>query len=301
MLLSFLILLSVSASFLYISWPYLYDAPVSKLAEVFGLMSRFDWNGEVLFLGEKINSRSLPWNYIVSWFLIANPIPYLILGFSGMMLFCFRFVKNPLPYFTDSFNRNSLLYFACMTLPVFAVILLHSVVYDGWRHLFFIYPGFIFFAVLFIQGLQNQVLKWVITGLTFISLVSTASYMVIQFPHFHVYFNSFVRKNEPEQLRKYMELDYWGLSYRQGLEYILANDPNPEIHVNHANPSGDYNLQILKPEQRSRILLEKFGPEADYFITNYRWHPQDYDIDSSKIYYSVKISNSSVLTVFKLK
>ncbi|TPG67505.1 hypothetical protein EAH73_07280 [Hymenobacter nivis] len=72
------------------------------------------------------------------------------------------------------------------------------------------------------------------------------------------------------------ERDYWGPSYRYGLEWLLRHDPSPTIAVTGPQPAIIYvNWLVLKPAQRRRIRLVD-GPGARYYLTAYRWHPQPY-------------------------
>lgn len=124
--------------------------------------------------------------------------------------------------------------------------------------------------------------------------------MIKNFPVQHVYFNHFMAFNPPEHIRKTFELDYWGTSYKQTLDYILKNDNSPSIDVNVANSAGKININILPAHERIRI---NFVPieQATYFITNFRWHPQDYkDIEEFE-YYSIKVANNTINRIYKLK
>ena len=39
--------------------------------------------------------------------------------------------------------------------------------------------------------------------------------------------------------------------------------------------------------------------EAKYFLSNYRWHPEDYPYE--KEYFSIKIGDAKIVVVYKLK
>ena len=79
-------------------------------------------------------------------------------------------------------------------------------------------------------------------------------------------------------------MDYWCLSYRQGLEWIVRHDNSPQIRVNF-NPGcaicsdvpGVLNHLMLPITDRKRIVTVTDPEQADYVITNYRWHPLDYE------------------------
>ena len=107
--------------------------------------------------------------------------------------------------------------------PLLAVIGLHSVLYDGWRQLYFVYPAFLLLAV---RG-WVAVVRWhlhrpwwprALYVSTALCLLGTASQMVRDHPLQNVYFNLLA---EPAVDQRF-ELDYWGVGYRKDLEYIIG-------------------------------------------------------------------------------
>src|SRR5439155_3631302 len=100
-------------------------------------------------------------------------------------------------------------------------------------------------------------------------------WMVRNHPMQNVYFNRLVDRKTPEHLRKEFERDYWGVNYRQAIEYVLENDSSPHIRISSQNEPCDINVDMLPPEKRERVSMSVIS-EADYFLTNYRWHPGDY-------------------------
>ena len=124
--------------------------------------------------------------------------------------------------------------------------------------------------------------------------------MFANIPFQHVYFNEFVDKNTPEYLRKRFELDYWGTSYKQSLEYILEEDNSLSIDIAVANLPGKINRFILPPEKQKRINIVDIK-DAKYFITNYRWHPQDYTEIGKKKWYSIKVNNNTINAIYKIR
>ena len=44
-----------------------------------------------------------------------------------------------------------------------------------------------------------------------------------------------------------------------------------------ANRAGEFNWQILPEPDRNRISFVETMDQADYFITDYKYHPQAYD------------------------
>ena len=125
-------------------------------------------------------------------------------------------------------------------------------------------------------------------------------FMIKNHPHQLVYFNYFVAPNNPEYIRKNFEMDYWGVSYRESLEYILKSDSSKSINLKFSMYSGHIPILILSNSERKRINLVPLE-KADYFITNYRWHPGDYDELKDSEYHSFKVGNNTVNKIFKLR
>ena len=115
--------------------------------------------------------------------------------------------------------------------------------------------------------------------------------------HQNVYFSPLV--GNYSTIRYRYEMDYWGLSYKQGVDQILAIDSRDQISICFSQPSGGYYVQyMLDPSQRSRIAIVDVPSDADYFITEYRFHPQDYPYDH-KIYV-INVRGMEILAVYKI-
>lgn len=292
--------LLTSVSTLYISWPYLWPDPVKNFLLAIQRMSKYTWYGDLLFNGTYVRSTRIAWYYIPVWFGITTPIPYLIAGFMGLILIVFHFFRRPLDFIRNTLKRNNLFYVVCFFAPVFAVIYLKSVLYDSWRHLFFIYPSFVLMGIYGLHIIFTTRARNITLIAMFIIFCFSGYFMIRNHPFQQVYFNNIVDTKTPEHLRKQFELDYWGSSYMQSLEYILKNDNSPIIYVAAQHEPGRYNLLLLKPEDRARIRLVDL-PEATYYITSYRWHPHDYDEYKNMEWHTFKVSNNSINTVFKIR
>ena len=127
------------------------------------------------------------------------------------------------------------------------------------------------------------------------SVLSTAYQIIKHHPWQNVYFNLLTGKNVGEKF----ELDYWGLSFRKGLEYIVANDKRPLIKLSaNVSPPLINNAIFLDRRDIKRLRLTGVD-QADYFLTNYRWHPQEYFLHQEV--FTVNVDNQKILSVFKLR
>jgi hypothetical protein len=173
--------------------------------------------------------------------------------------------------------------------------------------MYFIYPSFILlgiYGISFLFKIKNKQYRLYSTvpviAIIAITFIHLSLYMVRNHPFQNVYFNNLLSHDE-QYLRKNFEMDYWGASYKQAFEYMLDNDKSCKINVAIAQTCGYDNAMILKKDNRERIIFVDKTEDAGYFISDYRSHPNDYDYNASKKVFNVKILNSDVISVWKLK
>jgi len=122
--------------------------------------------------------------------------------------------------------------------------------------------------------------KEVFFAVLFLNMIYIGFWMVKNHPHQNVYFNSFSRKYF--DVGKKFELDYWGLSYKQGLEYLSENVNDTDTVVYTAlNLPGKINHMILKNEKRIKLrFVEPNDSTWVYYLTNYRGagNPENTDL-----------------------
>ncbi len=204
----------------------------------------------------------------------------------------------PLAFIKNTRERNFLLYIACFTVPILAVLILHSVIYDDWRHLYFIYPAFLLMAIYFINKILQSKFRLIIQVAVVVQLVAVGYFMIADHPFQQVYFNELV-SHDAEYLHKNYEMDYWGAGLKVGLERLIKDHPDGAIKVSSnylGNGPLQNNIEIL--QERDRKRLEITEPEAaDYFITNFRSHPDTFAYPH--VDYSIKVLNSTILCVYK--
>ena len=304
-LIRYLIYLGLTVTVVIITWPWLWDDPAGRFGIAFSNMSKFRWDNNILMNGSFVRASAVGWTYLPRWFGLTTPIVYIILGFTGIIFLIFCFIQKPLEFLRSSPQRNQLIFLACFAGPVLAVIVLHSVLYDGWRQMYFIYPAFIllviygFSSILKSNIFSGDLPKIIISAILILSFAGTAFTMIRSHPFEDVYFNILLKKKD-QYLRKTFELDYWGTSYKQALEYIVSHDLSPVLKIKVANLPGEQNCFILKSKDRDRIRYVDSDREADYFITDYRWHPRDYNYPKEKKIFSITVQNSEICTAWKL-
>ena len=284
---------------LYIAWPYLWRNPIGNFIESYNVMSHYNWDASVLLRGVYEHTTELPWDYFPTWFVITTPVLWILIGVAGMAFIIRDFIKNPKLFIQNTPERNYLLFFVCFLIPVIAVIKLHAIVYDDWRHLYFVYPSFVLAGVYFLNKIFINKFKYIVIGLSAIQLCLLGFFFMKFHPYQQVYFNELV-SHEEEYLRDNYELEYWGCSFKQALEHLVAAVPAGVIKIacNYEDPVK-HNIIMLNPKDRDRIEFVKNVTDADYFVTNFRGHKEDYP--SKNIEMNIMVLNSSIMRIYKIK
>ena len=286
---------------LYICFPFLWQHPVDNFVHCFSVMSHYTWKGTIFQNGQFIQSDNIPWYVFLVWFVVTNPLAWLATGFAGIISVGIDFIKKPIQFLANTDSGVFIFILLCFFTPVIAVVALHSVIYEDWRHLFFVYPPFVIMAGYFIHKLYHGKFKIMINAAIIIQVVVTGYTMYKAFPLNQVYFNPLV-SHKSEYLRKNFEMDYWGVSFKLGLDHILATDTKQIIIIT-ADRSGltplENNVMLLTPQERARVHLVNRDQPCDYLLTDFRCHPEDYDDKVED--YSIKAFNSTVLRIYKPK
>lgn len=287
-------------SALYVTWPFLWINPIGNFMYALHNMSKFRWDGFVLFGGKAMRASQIPWYYAPVWFFITSPLTYIAAGLAGIALLIWNTAKKPIKALHDPIIYANLMFAACFAAPILSVILLHSVLYDSWRQLFFIYPSFVMLAIFGLSQIKRQLTKQIVTGIFAVTFAGLGIFMIANHPFQQAYFNETLSLRGSEYIRHNYEMDYWCVAAKQSLEHILKNESSSVINIAFDGCSSYDTVMILKPTDRARIAVTA-KDQADYLITSYRGHPQSYTELNGVSVYKTVVSGSTINEVFKLK
>jgi len=289
-------------------WPYLWEQPWAHFTAAFSSFSRYRADMLTLYLGQEIPVQTLPWHYVPIWMLVTTPLPYVALFLVGVAVVVAA-ARRPLAWLRTAAGRFDLLVLAWFFGPLLAIIVLKSVVYDGWRHLYFVYPALLLLAG---RGAQAAWRGWqratapaarlagyAAAGLLTFGVSHTALRMVLDHPYQNVYF-SFLPGLTAERL---FERDYWGLSGREGLEWIMAHDSGTTVPVATEPRTALmlHNAQLLlPPAERARLRMVP-PAQARYFLTTYRWHSGPYPDSLGREVYVRRVNGLKLLSVLRVR
>ncbi len=145
------------AAFTIFLWPFLWSDPMHHFLYSFTSMSHFRWRNSIFFMGDFVYPDNLPWYYIPGWIAISTPILYLVTFLLGMWFVTITIIKNKLVLYSNKYERNNLVFLCLFLLPLLAVIILNSTLYNGWRHLYFIYPPLIVISIVGLKAVTNAI------------------------------------------------------------------------------------------------------------------------------------------------
>lgn len=239
----------------YATWPVLWDSP-KHFMKAFIEMSAYHYDEPVWFHGEAIRASQLPWFYLPTMIAVTTPPATLLLAGLGLVLLISTLVKKPWTaevVFDGAMVANGLGLLA-------AIILMKGIVYDGWRHVFFVFPTLIYLGCLALAGKQ----AWRSIQVAGVAACALTMWHTARLhPHANVYFNRLAGATLGDAQKRY-ELDYWGLSARMALKHLLARCHGPIGIQSYQLPIVE-NGNILPVGDRERL---RFGSDKkDVLVT----------------------------------
>tara|TARA_B110000967_G_C18858753_1_gene548701 strand:- start:75 stop:1700 length:1626 start_codon:yes stop_codon:yes gene_type:complete len=309
-LISFMVLLPL---FAILFWPFLWSDPLNNFFSAFQNLSNHYRPISNLFMGTYISSLYVPWYYTLTWIVVTTPLLYLLfflLGFFSIVKRLFkRLLKiNEKNSYDDLWRGNKekkdLIFLLIIIIPLFAVIILHSSLYSGWRHFYFIYPSIILISIqgIYTTSLNLTKYKKLFFSIIFIFILPVIFWMIKNHPYQYVYFNSLIGS----KFDKYFDMDYWGVSNYNALNYLLKKNKGT-LHVGIIGNSDLGQSRIfLDKSIRDRIIFTHDFIKADFLVDNYnRWNgirktKNDLIIENNfKVYFDMNINNIPFTRIYK--
>ena len=285
---------------LYALSPYAWTNPLDYLAGGLALTANHPNVAVEVFQGQRLLSTEMPPRYGLVWFSITTPPPILLLGFIGIVVVAARVLARPGAVFGDARRRFPLLLLAAFALPLLAVAALDANIFNGWRHLFFLYVPFCLLAAAGLGGLAAALARRPggrvgVYGLAAAGLGLIILQMAQIHPYQQEYFNFLVNRDEPNYLSARYEMGYWRLGIKEGLEYLAARHPGERLGLR-ANPDA---VAILPKETRQHLTTAAAAGPADYAVT-YQPQPQRPDLAFNAVYRR-RVYNNDLAAVMPLK
>lgn len=218
-----LLFLAVFVLILPITW----KNPISGIFDVFAKFSNYDnWNSTIVFMGRVIHKEELPWYYVPVWLLISVPVWYLLLFAVTMIVgicVCIKKLKTKDRVILELLSRYKYIVWCILLIvgPWLAIVVMHSTIYNGWRHCYFMLPPIVLLTLFGVDYFCQKKRKCfiVLLPVIFIGAIFQITWIVRNHPYEMVYFNSV-----GNHFASSYDRDYWHLSALQAIRDILEND-----------------------------------------------------------------------------
>ena len=300
--------------FYLIIWPELWTDPFGVLFKTLNFMRSHFLSLNIFYLGEYYFFSEIPWHYHLVSILTSTPLLYIFLFLIGFVFIFKRLIIRLINIeennsHKDLWRGKKELIDYIFLIIVISVILIAidtgKISYNGWRHLYFIYPCIILISLRGLYILQTiNILKNrknVFKFCIFLTLIPTAYWMLINHPFQNLYFNSIFKSN----YNKYFEVDYWGLTNKKALEIII--EQGKDTNNVYMEGTSDLNLskRILNKNDRKKINIVGTIEEADFIVNHFynwrnkgNWQKNEPPV-GFKILEEIKIDDISINSIYK--
>jgi hypothetical protein len=262
--------------------PYFWGDPLPRLMESFVRASSFPYSGCTLTLGSCLSNTALPLYYLPIWISVTIPIGFLGIFIVGV---CRMFMDFSTDWrsrtFKNDYAKIDILVFLLVVFPIFLAVGLGATLYNGWRHFYFVYPFLSYFGIRGIVRFHHNFwrgFRALLIVLTILTIISTATWMYANRPLQNLYFNQLAG----DKVETKWVVDYFSLSNRQALEWIVSRDSRAHISIQTTDNSPLYdNAFFLSHDNKARLNFLWYSEgiaKADYVIAR-----QDLSSDSKKL------------------
>jgi hypothetical protein len=253
----------LSAVVTYLTWPFLWRSPLQNFVQSLELMSKFPQPTKVLFMGQYYAAEGeLPWFFYPVILGIQLTVPMIVLAILGLGLAVRQLVRRQAA-------GPLLLFIGWFLVPVVAIMVLGSSLYDNGRQLFFLLPPVFLLVGQALDWLMD-VLRWrpLFFGVVLLCMLPGIYASKRLHPYEYVYYNEFVGGTAGAS-GKY-ELDYWGTSYRAVAGWLNQHaEAGSTIWV--TGPGHLLQLYLRPDLDVSCGSDVDCGGHHDYFVALVRW------------------------------
>jgi len=216
-LLDLVVYWGTALSVCYLTWPFLWDAPIIRFYEAAKLVAQFP-SHFVLFQGHAMSSGGTPWNYLPTLLSIQLTEPAVLAMALG--LFAVRAAWR-------EGNRARLLLgvlAAWFLVPLLASMVLRVRLYSNFRQVLFALPPIFLLAGLALQfGWERLRSPGMRVVLALVVLFPGIAGIVRLRPYEYTYYNESV--GGTKGVEGLFTHDYWCTSYREAMSYINTHAP----------------------------------------------------------------------------
>ena len=220
----------------YASLPVLWTDPFGRFAELVRTLGAHPNEAFSLFRGEWLYSRDgPPWDYAPVWVAITTPPATLLLAAFGALALAWRALRRPRDVLRNGPLRFGLLLAVLPVATVLTVVFLESTIYNGWRHLFFLYAPLLLLAIVGLvavgvsfRGRWTRAGAYVLAGA---AVAVTVVSMIRIHPLQSDYFSLLADRTTPEHLNSSYTVNYSLQATLHLLRDVFRDHPSGALYL----------------------------------------------------------------------
>jgi len=262
---------AVAWTIMLLFWPWAQSQPLTRPLLALRVMSRFPHDVWFPHGGTIVRSTDLPWTYTLHVLVVTLP-EIVLVGLGAALVVGIRAWRSV--RLGDLSCARWILIVAATVVPILFVSLMHTTLYNMWRHLLFIAPPL---CVLAAAGLDRLLqwsrarswLRWGCTAALATYALWHVNTMRALHPDEYVYFNALVGGLAGAEGR--YELDYWGNSKKEAVELLAdhlrsTEGPHPRsykvavceepVNATHYFPTF---LELSQEPEKADFFLQQPG------------------------------------------
>jgi hypothetical protein len=261
----------------YLTWPFLWLAPIENLYKSLMIMSDFSWQGEVLFNGQFYKAADIPMTYLPVLLNLQFTETFMILWYLGFGIFVWHIIRKDI-------RADLILYLVLgFLLPIIYLIVSRSPLYDNFRQILFLLPACFIFGAFTLEVIFKKTKKqWLRLSLIILIIIPGLISLIRLHPYQYIYYNSFVGGVEGAFRR--FELDYWFASSNELTAWVNENaDYGAKTVVKEAPYLIDQQLRSDLSVRKIQTAGVSTNRDYDYAILTTRWNADEYYPDAEII------------------
>jgi hypothetical protein len=290
-------------------WPYGQVKPFRHPFLAWQKFSRFWETVTVLYDGRLLIAREAPREYLPRLLSLTLPEFYplaALLGGAALLSLLVRRARWSPTTAKRILQTTWVLSLAAA--PVAWVVLRHTPLYNGTRHLLFVVPPLAVVAGVsaakFLGRPGWSLARSVGAAVLAASLLATAADMVRLHPYQYVYYNRLFAGGVAGAANRY-ELDYWGASFREGIEWMVAHyperEPGEKVRVAGYSATHVPFWHYLSKTARGRRVFAVVTPEQNPHVLFATTAIREHEQVSGRVLHVVRRLGTPLLYLFETR
>jgi hypothetical protein len=260
--------------------PALWPDPAGYLRYTLGNALSFSrWQNNVLFRGTVFHLRteSLPRYYLPYMMLVTTPLWIAVLAGVGQLFATGQAVKAVRTRGQGGAAFLPMLVTLTWLVPFLYAVLGRPVLYNGWRHFYFLYGPLLVLAAygahrlwVWLRARRSAWPRRIGAGALALCMAVTGARAALSHPNEYAFYNVLTSRMD---VADELELDYWNVSVLPTLRALLTQLPGEHATIaggelwSQTGLAAAYAL-LSAPEQARLTVLDAGDPSAEYVLVN---------------------------------